>query len=80
MSYDDWLTTPPANSSGCPHCGEKDDLSLDPATPADSGEDYGLDSDEATVVCLRCGWSGLERELMTDAEARLEAMLDRAGL
>ena len=78
--YDSWLTTPPAHSSGCPHCGEKDDLSGDVADAIEAGLDVDPDDGETTITCLRCGWAGYERELVSDADARLEAMLARAGL
>ena len=66
MSYDDWLTTPPESDARCPSCGGPE-LPFDPATPEDSGEDYGYHSSHETVAC-ECGWVGCECELTTASE------------
>lgn len=55
---------------GCPRCGEKEELAIH-ANP----QAYGM-----TVTCLRCGWTGEESDLLTDAEARIEGKLHRMDL
>lgn len=59
---------------GCPRCGEKENLR----------EDIDFDPSviryERILTCERCGWTGEESDLLTDAEARLEGKLHRMDL
>jgi hypothetical protein len=40
-------------------------VTVDPATPGDSGQHAGTHTDDGTAYCEDCGWAGWESRLGT---------------